>query len=318
MVERPLAGVLLTDFLESASRGDRLAVRRLVASGKVRVNGEVCLRAQRLRTGDVVQVPADVPMAGRQRSARGDGAATALPVLFESASALVIDKPPGTPTVPDRAGDGGVHGLLDELRPGADLRIVHRLDRDTSGCLVLGKGLAAARHFDEQFREGLVDKTYVAVVDGVPVADRFAIDAWLGPDRRRPGKVVAADAPARGFRDAHTAVVVRVRFAAHALVELRPATGRGHQLRVHLASIGHPITGDRDYGGEPLLLSRLKADYKIRRGTTERPLLDRSFLHASKVAFTDVGGARVEVTAPLPRDLDTALHKLESFDEGRR
>jgi RluA family pseudouridine synthase len=223
------------------------------------------------------------------------------------------------PTVPDRSGrEGGVHGLLERLRPAGDLRIVHRLDRDTSGCLLLAKGLLAARHFDLQFREGRVHKTYVALVHGVPAAERFTIDAWLGPDRRRPGKVVAAAAAARGFRAACTEVVRRRAFSQYALLELHPRTGRGHQLRVHLQSVGHPIVGDRDYGGEPLLLSGLKAGYKLRKGVRERPLADRMFLHAERVAFTDLDGTAVEVEAPLPPDLTTTLQKLERFDQGRR
>lgn len=284
----------------------------------MRVNGEVCLHGRRLRGGDVVQVPA-VPPAPRPR--------LAVPVphaLFESPTVLVVDKPPGVATVPERDGErASVHGLLDTLRPGADLRIVHRLDRDTSGCLLLGKGLVAARHFDEQFRDGLVAKTYVALVHGAPTEDAFAIDAWLGPDRRRPGKVVATaasgkGAPAKGLRDAHTDVVVRRRFPRHTLLELRPATGRTHQLRVHLAFAGHPIVGDRDYGGAPLLLSELKTGYKLRSGRVERPLVERMFLHALRVDFGDVDGSRITVEAPLPADLATAVKKLETLDDRRK
>jgi len=307
VVEPPLGGVLLADFLERACPGDRLDLRRLVASGAVRVNGMVCTTSRRLRIGDVVQVPLAAPRAPKSR--RGELPA----VLFDSASVVVVDKPAGVTTVPDRTGDErGIHGLLDDLRPGADLRIVHRLDRDTSGCLLLAKGVAAARHFDAQFQSGAVTKKYVALVDGLPVEDRFAIDAWLGPDRKRPGKVVAAPKQARGCREAHTAVAVRARFLRHALVDLWPATGRTHQLRVHLASVGHPIVADADYGGEPLLLSSLKDDYKLRRGRAERPLLARMFLHAERVEFTDLDGAACAVESPLPRDLAAALRKVET------
>jgi 23S rRNA pseudouridine955/2504/2580 synthase len=314
VVDEELAGIGLADFLERRWQDrHRLDLRRLVAEGRIRVNGERCLHDRRLRAGDVVQLAAAVP--GPRRRGRRE----LPPVRFESATALVVDKPAGVPTVRDRSGaDPGLHGLLEELRPGADLRIVHRLDRDTSGCLILGKGLAAARHFDLLFRSGGIDKSYVALVQGVPVRDAFDVDAWLGPDPRRPGKVVASSTGGRGFREARTRVEVRRRFHAHTLVGLVPETGRGHQLRVHLSSIGHPIAGDADYGGRPLLLSELKDDYKMRRGAVEQPLLARMFLHAERIAFRDADGAEVAVDSPLPDDLAIALQKLENFAGRRR
>ena len=158
----------------------------------------------------------------------------------------------------------------------------------------------------------------VALVAGAPAADAFAIEKWLGPDRRRPGKVVVGDAGRRGFRAAHTAVSVRERFDRHTLLELSPTTGRGHQLRVHLQAIGLPIVADPDYGGEALLLSRLKAGYKQRAGIDERPLLQRMFLHAERVVFDDVDGREVAVEAPLPDDLAVALRHVEKHNSRRR
>lgn len=317
-MEPPLAGIHLTDLLAGHLPGAHAVdVRAVIAAGQVRVNGATCPTNCRLRAGDVVELLGEVP----RRAQRPDRPApVALPaVLWESATALAIAKPAGVPTVPDRSGrERGVHGLLPELRPGADLRIVHRLDRDTSGCLLLAKGLDAARHFDVQFRDGLVRKTYVALVHGVPRQPTFAIDAWLGPDRRRPGKVVAAAAEQAGFRAAHTDVVVRTAFARHALLALHPTTGRSHQLRVHLQSVGHPIVGDRDYGGEDLLLSQLKPGYKLRKGVRERPLSPRLFLHAERLRFRDLDGAEVDVETPLPEDLAVALRQLTLADERRR
>ena len=313
-MEADLAGSGLADFLESAlPPTHRLVLRDLITAGKVKVNGEVCLRSRRLRTGDVVQVPNEARPRPTVRPPE------APEVRYESRSVLVVAKPPGMTTVPGRsASDRSIHGGLAGLRPSDDLRIVHRLDRDTSGCLLLGKGLEAARHFDEQFRNGLVAKTYAALVHGVPAQERFSIDAWLGPDPRRPGKVVAAKDERKGFRNAHTGVQRIRAFRRHALLALHPTTGRGHQLRVHLQSVGHPIVGDRDYGGEPLLLSSLKTGYKRRPGVRERPLVDRLFLHAERVSFCDLDGTQVTVETPLPEDLAMALQKLEDFDERRR
>ena len=318
VVEVPLAGIQLTDLLARELPDHHpLDLRQLVRAGSVHVNGEACTANRRLRVGDVVQVVADAAPRTIAAAARTSGRPE---VLYESASSLVIGKPAGMTTVPDRGRtDLGVHGVLHDLRPEGDLRIVHRLDRDTSGCLLLAKGLDAARHFDVQFRERAVHKTYVALVHGVPARDRFAIDAWLGPDRRRPGKVVASARELPGFRDAHTLVDVRERYRGHALVALSPTTGRGHQLRVHLQSAGHPIAGDRDYGGEVLLLSAIKPGYKLRPGVAERPLLNRMFLHAERIEFRDLDGRDVAVDAALPEELVMPLRRLRAFHErGRR
>lgn len=319
VIERCLAGVRLHDLLaRNWARADRLELRQLVASGKVSVNGEVCTSDRRLRVGDVVTVAEPPRERAGPRATRGADPHE-LYVLAETATALVVAKPPGLPSVPTRDGrEPGVHGRLQALRADGELRIAHRLDRDTSGCLVLAKGLAAARHLDAQFRERLVHKVYVALVSGVPHNDELLLDAWLGPDRRRPGMVVASDRQKKGFREAHTAARVRQRFARHALMELHPATGRGHQLRVHLQSAGHPIVGDESYGGERLLLSRLKPDYKSRTGVEERPLLQRMFLHAERVRFVDLDGTEVDVEAPLPEDLAVALRHVEKHSHRSR
>ena len=316
MLEHEDAGIQLLDLLQRDLPGVHLVdLRGLITAGEIRLNGEVCLRDCRLRCSDVVEVchePAPRP-APRVSTA-------ALPtVLHESASALVIAKPAGLPTVPDRTGvERGVHGLLPALRPDADLRIVHRLDRDTSGCLVLAKGLAAARHFDEQFRLGRVQKTYAALVHGVVHREQFAIDHWLGPDPRRPGKVVASTREQGGFRQAHTEVHRRQAHAHFTLLALRPTTGRSHQLRVHLQAAGHPIVADVDYGGEMLLLSRLKPGYKSKKGVAERPLLARMFLHAEQIVFSELDGGEVRVEAPWPDDLTMAYERVMAFDEPRR
>lgn len=321
VVERELAGVRLQDLLaRSWPRVHRAALRQLVASGEVSVNGEACVSDRRLRVGDVVLLagPPETIPARPSGASMGRGVME-LPVLAETGSALVVAKPAGTPSVPSRHGkEPGVHGLLAQLRPKDDLRIVHRLDRDTSGCLVLAKGLAAARHFDVQFRERRVHKTYLALVGGVPHRDRFEVSKWLGPDRGRPGMVRVVAEGKKGGRAAHTEVEVARRFRRHALLTLHPTTGRGHQLRVHLQSVGHPIVGDEDYGGERLLLSRLKPDYKQRTGVDERALLQRMFLHAERVRLLDIDGVEVDVTAPLPEDLTVALRHVEKHASARR
>lgn len=231
---------------------------------------------------------------------------------------LIVHKPAGMVSAGGGRGSPSALSAVQATRPEDDLRAVVRVDREASGCLLLAKGLEAARHGEAELRAGRLQMSYVALVTGVPGSDRIAIDAWLGPDRKRPGRVVAGDRQRSGFRQAHTNVVVRDRFLRHALLELRPQTHRGHQLRVHLASIGHSIVGDEEYGGEGLKLSRLKPGYKIRPGVSERPLLQRVFLHAQHVAFADLDGDNVVVAAPLPDDLSVALRHVAKHTRPRR
>ncbi len=308
-------GVRLQEYLQGRwPRADRAQLRELVRDGAVRVNYDDARGDQKLGTGDLVTV--DLPKNGlREHVRRTRG--RQLSVLLENEHCLVVAKPAGMPSVPDRAGkDSGVHGELESLRPGDDLRIAHRLDRDTSGCLLIARGLEAARWFDECFRGGRVKKEYVALVEGRLARPRVEIRRALGPDPRRPGYVTVVADGTKKSRSAHTDVEVLERFRDHTLLVLRPTTGRGHQLRAHLRSIGHPIVGDVKYGAQgPLLLSRIKRGYKARAGAIETPLLDRFFLHARRltVPMPEGDGAEIDVTAPLPDDLELALSKVRRF-----
>lgn len=314
-VPESLAGVLLQDFLASSYPSvDRAVLRQLEGRGLVVVNGMPPRRNGRLSAFDYIELRVDRSELEPHRRQQQDRAPGELAVLFETAHALVIDKPQNEVTVPDRTGEQkGIHGLLPLLRPNDDLRIVHRLDRDTSCCLIVAKGAGAARHFDRVFREHLVHKRYVALVHGVVSRAEQTIESFLGPDPRRLGKVLSSATESVNFKHAKTIARVREAFAQHTLLELSPETGRTHQIRVHLMSIGHPIVGDEDYGGAPLLLSQLKRVYKLRTGLQERPLLSRMFLHSERIAFPDVDGAQIEVEAPLPADLQRALSKLANF-----
>ena len=308
VVPDDLIGVQVEDFLaRSFPAADRTQLRRLIEEGRLTVNGQETRVRHRLNPGDLVDLGIDPSELRSVARPKGE-----LAVLHETEHLVVVDKPAGMHTVPDRSGkERGVHGLLSELRPGADLRIAHRLDRDTSGCLVLAKGLTAARHLDALFGSGGVQKEYLALVDGVVHQDEGTVELFLGPDTKRPGKVVASATQRRGHREARTDWKVEKRFATHTLLRVLPRTGRGHQIRVHLAAIGHPICSDADYGGAPLLLSSLKSGYKRRAGVVEAPLLRRMFLHAARIVLRDVDGALVDVSAPLPDDLASALDRIE-------
>ncbi len=315
-VPEALAGVLLQDFLaQSRPDVDRKIWRRLQQQQAVKVNGMEQERNVPLRAFDYIKVECDEGDLVRRRE---PATVQGLLALYESEHALVVDKPAGLLTVPDRLGqEPSVHSMLADLRPGADLRIVHRLDRDTSGCLLLAKGAAAAAFFDACFRERRVHKSYLALVHGVVLHEQQTVDLAVGEDPRRPGRMRTAAGRPRGFRAAQTLVQRLSTGLRHSLLQLSPQTGRTHQLRVHLQAIGHPITGDLDYGGAPLLLSELKRRYKLRPGVAERPLLDRMFLHSDRLELSDCDGAPIVAASPLPKNLQTALAKAMNSGAAR-
>lgn len=319
-VDESFSGTRLRDFLEAVyPDGDRRFLRRLVESGAARVNYDDADGRKRLGPGDIVEIrlPDGVDGVPRFRAAGAPSTKVEpMPVeLFRNEHVVVVEKPPGLPSLPDRAGKSiGALGAAKIVCDDEDLRSVHRLDRDTSGCLCFARTLEMARHLDRAFREQEVAKTYTALVEGVERREGYKVDKWLGPDPRRPGKVRAVEADSKGARSALTEVSVVERFKRHTLLEVHPKTGRGHQIRVHLRSQGHPIVADVDYGASgPLLLSQVKSNYKIRPGQRETPLLERLFLHASRLELPMPDGERVVVESELPKDLSTALQKLRKF-----
>ncbi len=309
-------GIRLQDFLERRwPRAKRPFLRRMITDGFITVNRMPASCHQALGSGDLVEMelPPDVSSLPERRDATPE-----LTVLFRDQEVLVVNKPAGLCTVPDRWGaDHGVHGALGDLLPGGELRVVHRLDREASGCLILARGPEVARRLDRAFRDGQVEKEYLSLVEGTVARDAFEIRNSLGPDPRRPGKVVVVARGARKSREAFTAVEVVERFTPYTLVRLRPTTGRGHQLRVHLRHVGHPIAADRDYGGEPVYLSNFKRPYKLRAGMVEPPLLAHMFLFASSIVFPTASGAPIRVEAELPDDLQLVLVKLRRFARRR-
>ena len=217
-----------------------------------------------------------------------------LDVVFEDEYLLVVDKPAGLVTHP-AAGlrePTLVHGLLarglaggvDPERPG----VVHRLDRDTTGLLVLARDADVHATLSDMLRARSIEREYVTLVHGRPPSRRGTIDAPIGRDPRTSGRM-AVDG--RAPRHAVTHFVLAEALARTSLLEVRLETGRTHQIRVHLAAIGHPVVGDRVYG----------------RGGQELGLT-RQFLHAARLAFEHpVTGRRIELDSPLPRDLVAAL-----------
>lgn len=296
------AGSRLDHFLVSVlAEQSRSQIQRLIRQGLVRVRQQTVRPHTVVRAGDPVAVDIPAPV-------RATPTAEPLPlsVLYEDADLLVIDKPAGMVVHPAAGHASGtlVNALLHHVRglsgAGGELRrgIVHRLDRGTSGVMVVAKHDRAYEALTRQFHDREVDKEYIALVWGVVQAGR-RIDAPIG---RHPveRKKMSAKAP-RG-RSAITRVTHATHLTGVSLLHVAIATGRTHQIRVHLSAIGHPIVGDALYGGvRRHVPARLKAV-----GRLERP-----FLHAARLAFQHPSdGRRLEVRSPLPHDLQTVLDAI--------
>ena len=294
--------VFLAGLVPGCSRSQ---VQRLIRDGLVRVGSRDVRASMTLRAGDLVHVELPLP-------ARTGVAPEPLPlsVVYEDRDVIVIDKPAGMVVHPGAGHASGtlvnalLHHITDlsgiggELRPG----IVHRLDRGTSGLLVVAKHDAAHLELGRQFHEREVEKEYVALVWGVVHAGR-RIDLPIGRD---PVSRHRMSARARRARSAVTRITRAEDLGGVSLARIAIATGRTHQIRVHLSAIGHPIVGDRTYGGV-----RRHVPGALRAVMT----LERPFLHSARLALRHpTDGRRMEFTAPLPADLQ---HVLDAIAEAR-
>jgi 23S rRNA pseudouridine955/2504/2580 synthase len=255
----------------------------------------------RLATGDEVRVP---PMRVAQaQPARAPARALLPPVLYEDEHLMVIDKPAGLAA---HGGSGVAHGLIERVRAARPhqpfLELAHRLDRETSGALLLAKTRRALLDLHAQLREGRVDKRYVVLVKGDWVNDRQHVRLPLAKRLTRAGER-RVDVDPEGAA-AHTVFTLIERYGRYSLVEAQLRTGRTHQIRVHLAHLGFPIVGDDKYGDFELNRSLARAD--------ARPRLARMFLHARSVRLTHpVGGQPLHFEAPLPPECAGFLKAID-------
>jgi 23S rRNA pseudouridine1911/1915/1917 synthase len=230
-------------------------------------------------------------------------------ILLADAHILAVDKPPRVTAIPGR---GAVDlptllRALDLIGADENLRVVHRLDRGASGVMVFARTLDAQRDLTEQWLQRTVKKTYLALVQGYVEADG-RIDTPLRIDRDR--RQVVPDR-SKGKKSLTRYRIIE-RLAGHTLLECEPVTGRLHQIRVHLKSIGHPLAVDPLYGREGgILLSQFKSDYRPSRKHAERPLIDRLTLHAQSLTFNHPAtGQPMTIQADLPKDLRAAINQL--------
>ena len=237
-------------------------------------------------------------------------------ILVDDPAFSVVAKPSGVATVPDRFAKDRrtIVDLVAEIWRRADPAapepvVCHRLDRDTSGCLVLAKDRATARRLMESFRERTVSKTYLALVLGAPQPPAGEVEFQVAPDRFRPGAMAIVAKKGKECRDAYETLET---FRGLALVRVTPRTGRTHEVRLAMKHLGCPCAIDPLYGGrDPILLSSFKRGYRVGRDRKETPLVERLTLHAATIEFPHPAGTgTVRAEAPLPRDLATTLRQL--------
>ncbi len=225
-------------------------------------------------------------------------------ILHEDSDYLVVNKPPFLATLEDRVEDQNLLALAREYEPEA--QVAHRLDKDTSGVLAIARNPEAYRSLSMQFEHRTVVKVYHAIVDGRPDYQDEVVTARI---LKQPDGTVKLTA--RG-KDAETRFTTLEIFHRQALIECRPLTGRMHQIRIHLASLGTPITGDELYGGKPFLISSVKRNFRVKKGTEEEPLMKRMALHAHSLEFKGLDGRVVSCQAPYPKDFSALLRQLSA------
>ena len=233
--------------------------------------------------------------------------------MVEDEELIGLNKPPGLLVLPDRYNEllPNLYRLLaDEL---GSAFIVHRIDRDTSGVVVFAKTLESHAALNAQFQTRRVAKIYLGLVQGQPSPNEGVIELALTEDEARRGRMRVAR---RGGKPSQTRYRVLESLGEFSVLELKPLTGRTHQIRVHLAGIGHPIVGDPLYGdGQPFFLSSVKRSY--RSSEEEKPLLRRTGLHARRLQFTHPKtGAAIDLEAELPKDLRSTIRALRKYAGG--
>lgn len=307
-ISEDMAGQRIDNFLMREIKGvPRSLIYRLVRTGQVRINGKRCKPLQKLAEGDVVRVP---PVRDKKQSDQADVVSRqGVPsdaqikmieacVIEEDDCFVAIDKPTGLASHGGSGVSFGAIELMRAARPYQTLELVHRLDRDTSGVLLLAKKRSALREVQKEIREGRVEKRYLALMSGRISQRPFNIEVPLDVNKQTQGIVRVSE---RGKY-----ALSRVRWVdwvgGHSLAEITIETGRTHQIRVHAKHVEHPLLGDDKYG-----------DFALNR--TLKPLgLKRTFLHAAYLAFAmNDGGREYHISAPMPEDLQQVIERLKAI-----
>ena len=225
-------------------------------------------------------------------------------IVFEDDDYVVVNKPPHLATLDDRAAPVSLLSLARQYH--GSMQVCHRLDKETSGALLLAKNQAAYKAANTQFAARQIDKVYHALANGVAGFQEDTIELPLHISSSGKARISY-----RAGKPSVTHVKVLERFQQHTLLECRPVTGRLHQIRVHLAARQLPLVSDALYDGAPLLLSQIKKKYKAKAEQEERPLIGRVALHAYALGFTDMSGKKQIISTPYPKDFRVALQQLQ-------
>ena len=290
-------GQRLDNFLTARLKGlPRSVIYRIIRTGQVRVNGGRAKPATRLETGDIVRVPpariretspGDIPPAVVQLIDQS--------VCYEDHGVMVIDKPSGMAV---HGGSGLAWGVVDvvrKIRPDLKVDLVHRLDRATSGCLLLALNGDALRELNTQINDNQVEKRYLCLLDGKLKQDLVQVNEPIGQFERSGQKFMRVEPEGK---PAHTTFRLIQNYAGYSFAEAQLHTGRTHQIRVHAAHLGLPLVGDDRYSPS------------VRQKFWKTQGLKRMFLHAHQVNFYTAGGEQQLVNAPLPVELSQLLEKL--------
>ena len=296
-VKQDREGQRLDNFLTARLKGlPRSVIYRIIRTGQVRVNGGRAKPATRLETGDIVRVPpakiremkpGDIPPAVVQLIDQS--------VCYEDQGVMVIDKPSGMAV---HGGSGLAWGVVDvvrKIRPALNVDLVHRLDRATSGCLLLALNGDALRQLNTQINDNQVEKRYLCLLDGKLKQDLVQVNEAIGQFERSGQKFMRVDPEGK---PAHTTFRLIQNYAGYSFAEAQLHTGRTHQIRVHAAHLGLPLAADDRYSPS------------VRQKFWKKQGLKRLFLHAHQVNFYTEDGEQQLVNAPLPVVLSQLLEKL--------
>lgn len=304
LIDEGSAGQRIDNFLLKSLKGvPKSRIYRILRKGEVRVNKGRIKPDYRLKPGDVVRIPPIRVSESAPKAIPGDRILKLLEqnIIYEDERLLVLNKPSGMAV---HGGSGISFGVIEGLRvlrPGAPfLELAHRLDRDTSGCLVIAKRRSALRSFHDLLRANKLDKHYLALVRGQWRMGRKGIDAPLRKNTLRSGeRIVRVSEEGKPSLSIFEPVTI---YTEASLVRVKLVTGRTHQVRVHAQFAGHPIAGDEKYGDAAF--NRRMAELGLRR----------LFLHASELRFQLPGNSPITVHAPLGSELEQLLSKLEKLD----
>lgn len=299
-VEADMADRRLDNLLMSELKGvPRSRIYKLIRGGEVRVNKGRCKPAQRLVEGDVVRIPPVRTAAAQSRPDADSSAWINKYIIYKDADVIAVNKPSGLAV---HGGSGISAGLIELLRAAnpaeKSLELVHRLDRDTSGCLLIARKRSSLRYLHEAFREGTVNKTYLTVLEGRLASGTQDVKLSLETKHRQNGErhVVVSE---KG-KKAHTRFIPLSPYGEATYTKVQLFTGRTHQIRAHAAAIGHPVLGDERYGNPDC-----EAVRKLK--------VKRLFLHAAVLEYPERNGEGTRlIEAPMDDQLSAVLNRLES------